>query len=142
MIDFYGLPNDFPGKNSLKGTNPFDRVNHIEDEMGRDVDDPRFIPFLTLHEFEALLFTAPEEIVSTFPHWRSARQLLAEAARFSSPEEINEGEDTHPAQRIVRAIPSYRKRIDGPRIIERIGLKSVRASCPHFNQWVEKLEIL
>ena len=35
-----------------------------------------------------------------------------------------------------------RKRLHGPLIAERIGLPGLRAKCPHFAAWVEKLEAL
>jgi hypothetical protein len=53
MIDYYDLPNNFPGKASLPKGTPYDRVRHLEKAFANDIGHPRFLPFLVLHEFEA-----------------------------------------------------------------------------------------
>jgi len=141
MLDYYGLPVDFPGKRALRGGSPYQRVAHLEDAFRRDIGDPRFFPFLTLHEFEALLFAQPEQIVQTFPQARMATRLIQEVSALP-PEEIDEGQTTHPAARIGRYLPRYRKRLHGPIIARRIGLQTIRDRCPHFDEWVSKLESL
>ncbi|NOX62486.1 MAG: DUF4276 family protein [Chloroflexi bacterium] len=139
MIDYYGLPNDFPGKSNMPSGTPYQRVTHLEDAFRRDISHPRFTPFLTLHEFEALLFAQPEEILRAFPETPQADRLITELSK-ASPEEINEGPQTHPAARIIRYIPHYRKPLHGPIITRRIGLSVIRSKCPHFDQWVTLLE--
>lgn len=67
MIDYYGLPADFPGKSTIQGNNCFDRVSYLEEQFAMDIKKERFIPFLVLHEFEAYLFTLPECLVDAFP---------------------------------------------------------------------------
>ena len=63
MIDFYGLPGDFPGVASLPTrVSCYQRVGFLEDALRSDLDDPRFRPYLSLHEFESLLLTSPLEI--------------------------------------------------------------------------------
>jgi len=141
MIDYYGLPDDFPGKCSLKGGTPYQRVTLLEASFRQDIGHPRFLPFLTLHEFEALLFAQPEQIVQAFPQVKRAVGLLREVSGLP-PEEVDEGEDTHPAARIGRYIPGYRKRLHGPLIARRIGLETIRAKCLHFNEWLARLENL
>lgn len=64
MFDFYALPEDFPGRLEAWG-NPYQKVEHIENRFQSDIDHPRFFCFLTLHEFEGLLFTSPAEIART-----------------------------------------------------------------------------
>lgn len=140
MLDFYGLPDDFPGKSSMPTGSPYDRVRYLQDELRKDIANPRFIPFLTLHEFEALLFVDPEEIESAFPDLRRRGLLADETRRFQTPEEIDEGKTTHPAARIKNHIAQYRKPLHGPLIASRIGLVRIRAECPHFNGWIEQLE--
>jgi len=142
MLDYYGLPEDFPGKRSLSGGTPYQRVAHLEDAFRRDINHRRFLPFLTLHEFEALLFTQPEQFVRAFPEEeRRAVELVREVSSLP-PEEIDEGQTTHPAARIARYLPRYRKRLHGPLIARRIGLQTIRDRCPHFDAWVRKLESL
>jgi hypothetical protein len=141
MLDYYGLPGDFPGKRSLSERDAYQKVTSLEDAFRRDIDHPRFLPFLTLHEFEALLFAQPEQIVQMFPDAGQVDRLLQEVSGLA-PEEIDEGQDTHPAARIGRYLPGYRKRLHGPMIAGRIGLETIRARCIHFRQWMAKLEDL
>jgi hypothetical protein len=63
LLDYYGLPTDFPGQGTKPGGDCYARVTHVEDAFARDIADPRFLPHLVLHEFEALVFVdrAPGE---------------------------------------------------------------------------------
>ena len=143
MIDFYGLPAEFPGRDSLlQGGSCYDRVQHLEKALVEDIGYPRFIPYLSLHEFETLVLAAdPADLASAFPD-SQASQFAAELPKLGPPEEINEGEDSHPSARLVGAVPEYWKRIDGPRITERTGLVWLCSCCLHFDQWVGRLEAL
>jgi hypothetical protein len=72
MIDLYGVAGDFPGLGEpADNAPPLDRVRHLESCCRQDINDPRFIPYLQLHEFEALLLPDVEllvETVSQSPH--------------------------------------------------------------------------
>ena len=58
MFDYYALPNDFPGfEKSKKIYDKYRRVEFLENEFAQDINDDRFIPYIQLHEFEALLFS-------------------------------------------------------------------------------------
>ena len=138
MMDYYGLPNDFPG---LDGRVPdaHEQVARLEQALQQDIDAPNFIPNLMLHEFEALLFSAPEK----FAEWLDDQALLAPMAAiraaFATPEHINNSPQTAPSKRILTLVPNYKKTVDGPLIAEDIGLDAIRAQCPHFNNWIERL---
>lgn len=138
MMDYYGLPNDFPG---LDGHVPdaHEQVMRLEQALQQDIDAPNFIPNLMLHEFEALLFSAPEK----FAEWLDDQALLAPMAAiraaFATPEHINNSPQTAPSKRILTLVPNYKKTVDGPLIAEDIGLDAIRAQCPHFNNWIERL---
>ena len=142
MLDFYGLPNDFPGKESLPLGNPNDRVHHLEEAFAQDINNPRFLPFLVLHEFETFIFVQPQKLAEVLPEYRENVHRLINNVRRLSPEEINEGENTHPSARIQNLFPNYQKRLHGPLIIQNIGLNMIRNQCPHFNNWLCKLEDL
>jgi len=142
LIDYYNLPSTFPGMADRREGSCYDRVYHLETELERDVNHPRFIPFLILHEFEALLFAEPDKIDAAFPDGTQSGRLEQEASRFASPEEINEGTTTHPAARILRYYSGYVKPVYGPLIAQRIGLDIIRSQCPHFESWMECLESL
>jgi hypothetical protein len=57
---------------------------------------------------------------------------------------INDGEETAPSKRIGKEIPDYlgAKPTAGPIIAGKIGLETMRMKCPHFNEWLTKLENL
>lgn len=142
MIDYYGLPEDFPHLDKAKrsGKTPRERVQAVEDAFRRDIDHPRFLPYLSLHEFEALLFCGLPVLgeVLQAPSILPALESVTET--FVSPEEIDDGPETHPSARILALTPGYRKPLHGPRAARRIGLKALRARCPHFDAWISRLE--
>jgi hypothetical protein len=144
MIDFYGLPEEFPGMASRPAGSCYDRVAHIEREFGADISNSRLIPYLSLHEFEALLFVAPAITAAVIegPGSQSAPRLAAIMGAFECPEEIDEGPDTAPSKRILLSMRGYRKGLHGPLITSRVGLDGIRHSCPHFDQWLSQLERL
>jgi len=140
MIDYYGLPDDFPGVASLpRSRTCYSRVEHLENALAADIHDRRFLPYFSLHEFEALLFVAPQLIETAVEEKGVADRLAALAA---SPEEVDDGPDTHPAARLFAVAPRYRKAVHGPLIAGRIGLSGMRPRCPHLDVWVSRLESL
>ena len=67
MVDLYALPADFPGRfeSEKRRHLPTERVKSLESSFGSNIDDCRFIPYIQLHEFEAILFCDP----SAFSHY-------------------------------------------------------------------------
>ena len=49
MIDYYGLPNDFPGIKDIRGKNSIEKVKFIEDYFQNDIGSQRFLPYFSLH---------------------------------------------------------------------------------------------
>jgi hypothetical protein len=50
------LPADFPAYDqALSAIDPYMRVEVLESAMAADISDSRFIPYIQLHEFEALV---------------------------------------------------------------------------------------
>ena len=144
MFDLYGLPPDFPGyEDALKASSPYDRVRVLEHALEEDISDPRFIPYLQLHEFETLLLSDPRKLGLQFVDSSvGIRKLVKMASGFESPEHINDGIDTVPSKRISDAVPEYgrMKPSAGPIVAEKIGLSALRSKCAHFGEWIGKLE--
>jgi len=142
MFDYYGLPNDFPGKNKLPNTDdPIKKVTYLENEFNKDISLPNFIPNFLVFEFEALLFTKTE----AFGQWfeTSVIEKLAQVRdKFSTPEHINDNPKTSPSKRIIKLCPSYKKIYHGTHIALDIGLDLIRKDCHHFNDWLNRLEKL
>ncbi len=141
MIDYYALPNDYPVEAAQNISNCYSAVNAIESAFYSDINHRKFIPYLQLHEFEALLFSDPEKFSCIIPDDPSAIDKLSKIRRnYSTPEHINK--KNPPKHRIKEKIPDYQEDIDGPIIAKEIGLEKIRLECPHFNKWIEKLESL
>lgn len=144
LLDYYGLPSDFPGQGCMPAGDCFRRVCHLEDAFGRDIGYPeRFLPNLVLHEFEGLLFTDPEAIQAALPGEDLLADLQAIARSFDSPEEINDSPQTAPSKRLLSLSHNrYQKPLHGARIAAQIGLPSLRERCRHFDAWMTRLENL
>lgn len=143
MFDLFRLPNDFPGYDAAAKLGPSSRATALESAMLDDMKDNRLVPYIQVHEFEALVLADPTALSYEYPESAAGvNRLAATAASFPSPELINDGPETVPPKRIVREIPNYRKRASGPIITDRIGLPGLRNKCPHFGAWVDKLALL
>lgn len=141
MFDFYGLPEDFPGmRDQPPHASPFERACHLESSLAERVEDARLDPYLSLHEFESLLLSAPSEIERTARAEGLADTLENAVQSAGSPELVNDGPESHPSRRILDLAPHYRKRLDGSIVARRIGLKTMRRQCSHFASWLERLE--
>lgn len=141
MLDYYALPNDFPGMGDRPNSDPWQRVQHVQNAVTAHFGARRNLDiFLALHEFESLLFSSDEELPKALTRSELKDAFVRERMSAGSPEEINETPEGAPSKRIMRLFPGYRKLLHGPTIAERIGLDTIRANCPHFNGWVERLE--
>ena len=142
LIDYYGLPSDTPGMSDRPIGSPLERVRHVEIAIHEAFDtQDKLIPYLMLHEFEALLFCDVEQLASVIPAREKTNLLEAEMSGLE-PELINDNPSTAPSKRIKKILPSFQKRLHGPTVAKRIGLDVIRQKCPHFNNWMEKIEEL
>lgn len=142
MLDYYALPVSFPGRASPVGFSAEQKVRHVEAAWNTDIGSPRFHAYLSLHEFEALLFSQPVAIAEGFARPELAPQLAGIRASFATPEEINDDPDTAPSARLETLYPRYSKPFFGTLIARRIGIDAMAAECPHFANWVEFLKTL
>jgi hypothetical protein len=147
MIDLYGLPADFPGKaGSVRNPqNPRPYCEALEQAFSDDVKNVRFVPHLQLHEYETLLFSDPDAFAYSFDNCAGAIAGLKRiAAEFQDIERINDSELTAPSKRIIGLLEAYEglKPTAGPDIAEYIGLDTLRQKCPHFSDWIWRLENL
>ncbi|MGI9175032.1 MAG: DUF4276 family protein [Rhodothermales bacterium] len=151
MFDLYALPDDFPGMERAPSGPPHERVAHLERALAEDIGAAlpdgakRFIPYLQLHEFEALLFADVaklDEAVSALlgrNRLDALRHILKECG---SPENINEGLETAPSKRLKKLYPAYEKRLFGELVAEQTGIDTIRSACPHFDDCLRRLESL
>ncbi len=152
MVDYYGLPSSgssaWPGRKNASAR-PFPkRADMVENALAADIcktmgegfDSSRFIPFVMMHEFEALLFSDCQKFADSIkqPNLSSNFQQIRD--EFSSPEEIDDSPDTAPSKRIVALVPWYQKPHYGTLAALEIGLQAMRAACPHFADWLRRLK--
>ncbi|HEY7545786.1 MAG TPA: DUF4276 family protein [Blastocatellia bacterium] len=145
MFDLYGLPDDFPNLTAARRqSDPYQKVRLIEEGMAADIRSRRFIPYVQLHEYEGLLFSrleAIDEVMSLYARSK-LNDLRGIRNQFNTPEEINDGATTAPSKRLIELYPSYDKVAFGVLISKRIGLETIRQECPHFNEWMSRIESL
>ena len=152
MVDYYALPQfgagAWPGRaeaatlpTTLKASTVEEALNaDIQAEMGTAFFPNRFVPFVMIHEFEGLLFSDCSAFSRAIgkPELESAFQEVRD--EFENPEEINDSPITAPSKRVQRLIPNYEKPLMGTLAIIEIGLEQIRSECPHFNEWLGRLE--
>lgn len=150
MVDYYGLPASgngaWPGRREAPGLLVAKRAAHVEraclqDVVQREGDDVarRLLPFVMIHEFEALLFSDCRRFAEGIGRRRSFRDLQRIRDTFLTPEEINDSPDGAPSKRIAALIPSYDKPFMGALAALEVGIGAMQAACPHFSDWLERL---
>ncbi len=142
LIDFFRLPVSFPKyEESLKIANSQDRVAFLENAIKADLPDPRFLPYIQLHEFEALLFTNIRGFDYCGFEARQLDGIQAIMKEFVNPEDINNHPETAPSKRLMKIIPKYDKVLFGNIIAQENGFEQILEKCPRFSEWVQYLKI-
>lgn len=152
MIDYYALPKTgdraWPGR-AAAGLCQFPQkattverelLTDICQEMGDGFDKRRFLPFVLMHEFEGLLFSDCERFSRGIGRPELADDFQTIRDQFSSPEEINDSPVTAPSKRVQDLVQGYKKPLMGSLAILEIGLDAIRKECPHFQEWMTRLE--
>jgi hypothetical protein len=109
MIDYYGLGNGFPGMPVPGHLSNIQKVEHIERAIKEDIcaripnfrPDARLIPYLSLHEYEALLFSDPDALTRSIGQPQLAVQLHRVRNAYTTPEDINDDPQTAPSKRVI-----------------------------------------
>ncbi len=150
MVDYYALPEDWPHRNVASSLPLLERSANVEQGMREDMgvllrDDhriERFIPYVCLHELEAMILAKPDALLEEFPGEERAVEKLKAEIEGVPPEDIDDGASTAPSKRIQKYLPQYafRKGISATNVLRAIGLDAVRGACPHFDTWLCRLE--
>ena len=152
MVDYYGMPQTgsraWPGRYRSARLNVSEKAKTIEDALAVDIreaisadfDDRRFIPYVMMHEFEAMLFSDCKKFGEGIGQPQLAPCFQKIRDKFASPEEIDDSPNTAPSRRILELVPTYQKPLMGTRAVLEIGLDSIRAECLNFRAWIERLE--
>lgn len=144
MFDLYALPNDFPKfEESLKISDPYQRVEFLENALWEDINHHKFIPYIQLHEFEALLLANPDmlliEYMDAIQQVGKLKEIVAQYD--SNPEKVNTGKTTAPSKRIISLIPEYEgNKVSVGAVLAGIeGIEIQKNRCKHFADWIDKI---
>ena len=147
MFDLYALPHSFPGYDEAQAIeNHLDRVKFLEAKMKEDIEENQgrpfnnYIPYIQLHEFEALVFSSANGFEALFEdNEMDYRGIRAVIDNFPNPEDINDSPETAPSKRMQRLIQGYNKVTYGIALIEYTGIDVILRKCPHFREWIDRL---
>jgi hypothetical protein len=144
LYDFYGFKDKRPGET----------VAALEQRISARLGTPRnLIPYIQLHEYEALLLSDPATLAEYFkaPTLEDAvRKTVANAE--GNPEFVNDSVLTAPSKRLnswtsehapmMMRYSNDTKARHGHLLAARLTLPVIRAACPRFAAWLGRLETL
>ena len=152
MVDYYGLPQTgdraWPGR-AEAGNLAFEEkaacverslLADIAQELGSEFEARRFIPFVVMHEYEGLLFSDCQAFADAIAQPRLAQPFGEIRQQFATPEEIDDSAITAPSKRVEALVAGYEKPLLGTLAALKIGLDKIRGECPHFRDWLDRLE--
>lgn len=149
FVDYYGLKSDWPGlTDAQKQTSAAAKAAAIRVAMNNEVQrlfsnvgaDRRFLPYVAMHEFEALLFSDPVQLADTLQV--SVAKITAILSECGEAENINDKPQTAPSKRLEALSDRFRKTTTGIAIATAIGIPRMREQCPLFDAWIGDLESL
>lgn len=155
MFDYFRIDSHWPGQKKVseqieKGTtlSAIEKAKILEDSTKKSIQksfkehrtESRFIPYIGMHEFEALLFSDADILAQGLGV--EAKKISEILDEYNTPEEINDHPEKAPSKQIEKLNPAYRKIAMGKVIAESIGIQTIRKQCPHFNDWLTTLENL
>ena len=140
FIDFFRCPNNMPKYDeAIQKENHQESVEILETGMSELFNNHRFIPYIQLHEFEALLFSSDKGFKA---YWEDkltekAKEIIAE---YPNPEDINSRPEKAPSKRILEIKSNYEKVAEGNLIAMEVGISEMLKRCPRFKAWIELLK--
>ena len=149
FIDLYGIK-EWPGKDVADDLTPEQKADHINSLTHDKVNElfpdsnpaDRFIPYIAIHEFEAMLFSDPQILAAEL----DVKSTLIDniLSECGEPENINNSPQTAPSKRLDSFMNTghFPKTTTGITIAQKIGIEKIRDKCPIFNSWIEILEQL
>jgi hypothetical protein len=147
LVDYYGIKNDWPGlEEAKKQSTPLNKAsaintatkNRVNDLFGDYQSDRRFIPYIAMHEFEAMLFSQPEILAEQIQvPLTKIEEILTECGE---PEKIDDNPHSAPSKRLEDLSSRFKKITTGIAIAKAIGLIKIREQCPAFNRWLTEIE--
>ena len=154
MVDYYALPQSddraWPGRAQAGRLNvraPEKALcvekalrDDLACELGKNFDPRRFVPFVVMHEFEGLLFSDCAAFSRGISRPELEPKLQEVRNQFQTPEEINDSPVNAPSKRVEAIVRGYEKPLFGALAALEIGLARILVECPHFADWLGRLE--
>lgn len=148
LIDYYGVkewpayddvpPNATPAQIAkIVNTAAKERVDN---EFERWDSRNRFIPYMAIHEFEALLFSDSAVLARSLGVSESDIEDVLSSC--DGPEAINNSPQTAPSKRLDSwsSFCKFPKTTAGIQIAKEIGIDTMRQKCHLFDEWLKQIE--
>ena len=149
FIDFYGISSNWPNLDEAKAKRtPREKAECFTDDLRDRIcnsfsdycPEQRFIPYVAMHEFEAILFSDPKILADAIQiDVSKIEDIIQECLE---PENINDSSITAPSKRLNALSSNFKKTTTGINIAKNIGINTIRQKCPLFHQWLSKIEAL
>ena len=153
FVDYYGIK-EWPGTDSVPENSKPDHIaKHINKETKKEINNQfselgsnrRFIPYMSIHEFEALLFSDSALLASELDI--NETKISDVLTTHGEPEAINNSPQTSPLKRLDAwsqqgSKTKFAKTSTGITLAKRIGIPKMREKCPVFNAWLGRLETI
>lgn len=134
LVDYYGFKGNKLDVTSLE--------NDILNKYSKRKKDKILIPYVQMHEFEALLFSDINTISESMNANDNQMDELAKIIKEynNEPEKIDNSIETAPSKRLEKIFIDYKKTVDGILISKNIGIDKIKENCKKFNTWLIKIE--
>lgn len=148
FVDYYGIK-EWPALDELNERHTPQQIaqllcqatrEQVLSLFGAQQPDQRFIPYMAMHEFEALLFSDCQILAQSLGiEEDEVQSVLIECGE---PEAINNGRETAPSKRLDNwsTRKKFAKTTQGISIAEKIGISKMRQACPLFDGWLKLME--
>ena len=146
FVDYYGLK-EWPGLSEINHSMGHTQIARLlNDRAKAEVlalypnSQVKFIPYMAMYEFEALLFSDVNILALNLGVDENEVSKIVQTC--TEPEQINNSRETAPSKRLnqLNIDGQFRKTTQGIAIAKAIGIDHIRQHCPLFNQWVDELE--
>ncbi|BBM88631.1 hypothetical protein COTS27_00312 [Spirochaetota bacterium] len=158
MVDYYGVkewpaikPNNLVSRSAtpdqIKDIIYQETIKEIKKTFPKPSDYQRFIPYISIHEFEMLLFSDSSKLAEGLEV--AENEITKILLQFgNNPEKINNDPTTAPSKRLdhlyatkfPNTLTKFLKTTKGVTIAASIGIDVMRQKCSIFNEWITKLE--
>lgn len=148
FVDYYGIK-EWPGLDEVTPQATPSQIAKTLNEAAKNKvvelfpeiqTERRFIPYIAIHEFEALLFSDAETLADQLKiDVSKVNDVLDECGQ---PEAINNNPQTAPSKRLNSWTKhgKFPKTTMGIAVAHRIGIEKMRKRCSLFDAWLQTLE--